>query len=260
MVNRALILAVGIAAGAAGGGADAGTPRAGLIPWEVVREFPHNTLSYTEGLVYDHGRIYESVGRDSALQIDDLRGGAILQRVPLESTYFGEGLAHVGHRWLQLTWTSHIGFIYDEKLHRTGSFHYSGEGWGLTWDGHRLIMSDGSATLRLLDPKSLEPAGSLTVRDGDQPVERLNELEYVNGRIYANVWMTNGIAAIDAASGRVLGWLDMSPLLDRFRQPFDWQQDDVLNGIAWDPQTGHLFVTGKCWPKLFEIRLKDGAR
>lgn len=235
------------------------TPSAPLLGYRVVREYPHDTHAYTEGLVYEHGRLYESTGLigQSSLRISDLQTGHILKKTSLPPQVFGEGLAAAGKRWFQLTWKDEQGFIYDSTLHKVGEFSYQGEGWGLTFDGHALIMSNGSAVLQRFKPEDFSAQGRIMVHADDQTIDGLNELEYANGRLYANIWQTDRIVVVDPADGRVTGWLDLSGLRSRFKLPADWNQlEDVLNGIAYDPQSGHLFVTGKCWPKLFEIEVK----
>jgi glutaminyl-peptide cyclotransferase len=182
-----------------------------------------------------------------------LENGEVLQVQALEQRYFGEGIAVVDGSIVQLTWQSEVGFVYDKTtFRRTRTFNYRGEGWGLTYDGKRLIMSDGTPTLRFLDPKTLEQTGTLQVRDGGRAVDDLNELEVVKGEIFANVWNSNRIARISPQTGLVTGWIDLTGLLD----PRDARNVDVLNGIAYDSKADRLFVTGKLWPKLFEIRIK----
>jgi glutaminyl-peptide cyclotransferase len=231
--------------------------------YRVVAEHPHDTSAFTEGLVYMDGHLYESTGLagQSSLREVDVATGKVLRLRPVQRPYYGEGLARVGHRWLQLTWTTQVGFIYNDALQPVGRFSYRGEGWGLTSDGRTLILSDGSAVLRRLDPQSFAEVGRIEVHDGDHPVVMLNELEFTEGRIYANVWMTDRIAEIDPASGAVLAWIDLVPLRDRFSPPPDWDvRENVPNGIAYDPRSRHFFVTGKRWPKLFEIALGEIAR
>jgi glutaminyl-peptide cyclotransferase len=245
--------------------ADAPPPSltAPLLRYEVVHEYPHDTHAYTEGLVFSDGRLYESTGLigQSSLRSTDLHSGKVLHQVNLPAPHFGEGLAQVGSHWVQLTWTSGEGFVYDDKLREVDTFPIQGEGWGLTYDGHHLIQSNGSPVLQLLDPESYAVIGKVVVHDQSQPIAGLNELEFVPGtpqdRLYANIWQTDRIAIIDAADGRLVGWLDLSALRQRFKLPADWNpRENVLNGIAWDPHSGHLFVTGKCWPKLFEIAIE----
>ena len=224
--------------------------------FEVTRVYPHNPNAFTQGLLFADGFLYESTGQygRSSLRKVDLETGQVLQSVPLEGQFFGEGLTLFGGRLIQLTWLSQIGFVYDrESFALRDQFAYLTEGWGLTHDGNRLIMSDGTSVLYFLDPKSFAETGQLQVHDDRGPVTRLNELEWIDGEIFANIWRTDYIARISPQSGRVTGWIFLGDLLsaeDRPRLP-----DAVLNGIAYDPATKRLFVTGKLWPKLFEIKL-----
>jgi len=182
-----------------------------------------------------------------------LENGAVLQIQKLEERYFGEGIALVGDSIVQLTWQAGVGFVYDRTtFQRSRTFSYTGEGWGLAYDGTRLIMSDGTAFLRFLDPKTLKETGRVQVTDGGRPVQQINELEVVKGEVYANVWQSDRIARIDPKSGQVRGWIDLKGILD----PKDAAGVDVMNGIAYDAAGDRLFVTGKLWPKLFEIRVK----
>ncbi len=222
--------------------------------YAIVRAYPHDPAAFTQGLVYADGVLYESTGLygRSSLRRVALETGEVLQQRDLPAEYFGEGLALFDGRLIQLTWQNNIGFVYDAAsfaLQQTWT--YPTEGWGLTHDGTHLIMSDGSATLRFLDPRTFQAQREVLVTDGGRPVGWLNELEYVNGEVFANVWQTDWIARIDPQTGRVLGWIDLSGLL----APEERQGADVLNGIAYDAQNGRLFVTGKLWPKLFEITL-----
>lgn len=221
--------------------------------YRVVNAYPHDSLAYTQGLIYRDGFLFESTGLRgrSSLRKVRLETGAVVQQHLMSSEYFGEGLTDWGGRLVQLTWQSNIGFIYDLssfKVERT--FRYSGEGWGLTRDQNRLIMSDGSSTLRFLNPITFQETGRLVVRDQGTPVEDLNELEFIRGEIYANVWHTDRIARIAPSSGRVTGWIDLRGLLPKLYQ---LEPEAVLNGIAYDPTRDRLFVTGKLWPRLFEI-------
>jgi glutamine cyclotransferase len=223
--------------------------------YRTVHTYPHDPQAYTQGLVYVDGHLYESTGLNgrSSLRMDDLETGRVLQTAPLPAKHFGEGLAAWGSTLVQLTWQAHIGFVYDRfsfRLLRT--FHYEGEGWGLTEDGRDLILSDGTPTLRFLDPQTFREVRHIVVKDDGTPVDQLNELEYVRGEIYANVWHTDRIVRISPATGRVLGWIDLSGLL-----PANQRSDPeaVLNGIAYDAGHDRLFVTGKLWPKLFEIKV-----
>jgi glutaminyl-peptide cyclotransferase len=224
--------------------------------YRVVHRYPHSTKSFTEGLFYKDGYLYESTGLEghSAIQKEELKTGKVLQRREIDPRYFGEGIVAWKDRLIELTWRSQIGFIYDLKTFAPkGSFNYLGEGWALTEDGRRLIMSDGTPELRFLDPKTLKETGRIRVTDNGRPVGNLNELEYVEGQVFANIWMTDSIARIDPATGKVVGWIDLSGIL----QPADVVpgQTDVLNGIAYDAKTKRLFVTGKMWPAVFEIEL-----
>jgi len=223
--------------------------------WTLVRSYPHDSRAFTEGLLYHDGLIYESTGMvgQSDIRAVRLTDGRVLRRVTVPPPYFGEGIALWKDRLVSLTWRHGQGFTWSlSGLKKRGSFAYEGEGWGMTSDGARLIMSDGTPELRFLDPASLKETGRISVTWNGQPVPMLNELEYVDGEILANVWMTPRIARIDPASGRVIDWIDLSALIARARVT---DPDDVLNGIAWDEKGRRLFVTGKNWPRLFEIRL-----
>jgi glutamine cyclotransferase len=226
--------------------------------YEVVRMYPHDARAFTQGLVVDRGELFESTGRKGAttLRRVHLSTGLVLQEHRLDDQVFGEGLAVVDDRLFQLSWTDGTGFVYDRDTFRLlKRFTYSGEGWGLTYDGAELVMSDGTGELRFLDPVDLVETHRLTVTDENGPVTRLNELEYVRGEIWANVWQTDLIARISPQSGVVIGYLDLSGLLDRWAWNSLWPlHTDVLNGIAYDARTDRLFVTGKLWPVLVELR------
>ncbi|NLF02949.1 MAG: glutaminyl-peptide cyclotransferase [Anaerolineales bacterium] len=228
--------------------------------YRVAATYPHDPDAFTQGLVYYDGVLYESTGRfgQSTLRRVALETGEVLQTRLLPEDVFGEGIALLNGRIYQLTWQSRVGYIYDlSSLELIGEFYYPTEGWGLTTDGQRLIMSDGSAILHFRDPETLEELGQVEVHDAVGPVGRLNELEYVEGQVWANVWGTDVIARIDPASGQVLGWIDLSGLLDAatLERPVD-----VLNGIAYDAASYRLFVTGKLWPTLFEIEAVPTGR
>jgi len=228
--------------------------RASVWRHEVVRTYPHDPDAFTQGLVFRDGALYESTGLNgkSSLRRVALETGRVLQRTAVDRRYFAEGLAAWGPNLVQLTWDTNIAFVYDRasfKLLRT--FTYGGEGWGLADDGRQLILSDGTPALRFLDPATFAETRRVTVRDGATPVEDLNELEVVDGLIYANVWLTDRIAVIAPADGRVVAWLDLKGLA-----PKGASADAVLNGIAYDAAGGRLFVTGKLWPRLFEIRVR----
>lgn len=229
--------------------------RAPVYIYRVIDTFFHDPEAFTQGLVFQDGVLYEGTGLygRSSLRKVELETGRILQQTDLPAQYFGEGIAVLGGKLFQLTWQSQTGFVYDkETFELLDQFTYPGEGWGLTHDGVHLIMSDGTSTLRLIDPQNLNQVGQVEVLDGDVPVGRLNELEYVAGQVWANVWQTNNIVRIDPATGQVVGWIDLSGLL----LPEDVLQTvDVLNGIAYDAGSNRIFVTGKLWPKLFEIEL-----
>lgn len=220
--------------------------------YRVVASYPHDPQAYTQGLVYRDGFLYESTGRrgQSELRKVRLETGEVVRQVALADRFFGEGLAIWRDRLVQLTWKARTGFVYVlETFREQAEFSYEGEGWGLAHDGRHLIMSDGSATLRFLDPGSFEVVRRVQVRDGGDPVDGLNELEHVRGEIYANVWQTDRIVRLDPSSGRVHGWIDLSGLLDGDGD------HGVLNGIAFDADNERLFVTGKLWPRLYEIEL-----
>jgi len=227
-----------------------------IYTYKTVRAFPHDRTAFTQGLVFADGFLYEGTGLygRSTLRKVDLETGTVLQTHPLDSRYFGEGVALLDGRLIQLTWRAQVGFVYEqESFALRDQFTYPTEGWGLTHDGERLIMSDGTSVLYLLDPRTFAETGQIQVRDSkNRPVERLNELEYVDGEIYANIWQTDLIARISPRSGRVVGWIDLTGLLkagDRAAPV------DVLNGIAYDVAGKRLFVTGKLWPRLFQIEL-----
>jgi glutamine cyclotransferase len=234
-------------------------PARAAIPvygFKVVHAYQHDISAYTEGLFYKDGFLYESTGQvgESTVRKVELKSGETVQRYNVPSQYFGEGIIDWKDRLVQLTWQTQIGFVYDLatfKLQHT--FSYPGEGWALTRDATHLYMSDGSPVLRILDPETLTAVGSIMVTADGEPVSSLNELEWVKGELYANVWLTNRIARIDPATGHVVGWIDLGGLLDVSRLPDPG--NDVLNGIAYDAQHDRLFVTGKRWPKLFEIKL-----
>jgi len=223
--------------------------------YKIVNTYPHDPNAFTQGLVFKDGVLYEGTGLRgrSTLRVVELETGDILQIRELPAQFFGEGVAIYGNRIIQLTWQSNVGFVYDkESFALLQEFNYPTEGWGITHDGTHLIMSDGTSTLYFLDPETYEEVHRVEVLDRGSPVTRLNELEYVQGIIYANVWQTDRIAMIAPSTGQVVGWIDLEGLLgeeDRI------QRVDVLNGIAYDAEDDRLFVTGKWWPKLFEIEL-----
>ncbi len=223
--------------------------------YKIKNVYPHDSSAFTQGLVYGDGILYESTGLRgrSSLRRVALETGSILSQTSLLPEFFGEGIAVLGDRIYQLTWTTGVGFVYDKKtLALLQEFRYGIEGWGMTHDGKSLIVSDGSSTLYFWDPGTLREVKQLPVTDGGGPVANLNELEIVEGEIYANIWQQDRIARISPQTGKVLGWIDLKGLL----QPKDRHGgEDVLNGIAYDSATKRLFVTGKLWPKLFEIEI-----
>lgn len=223
--------------------------------YRIVHVYPHDASAFTQGLVFAHGMLYEGTGLrgQSSIRMEDMTTGRVLQRHDLPAEYFGEGLTDWGNNLIELTWQSHVGFVYDRFSFRVlRTFTFPWEGWGLTHDSRHLILSDGSSLLHLLDPSTFQPVGKIVVTDNGKPVMNLNELEYIHGEIYANVWQTDRIARISPATGKVLAWINLAGL-----RPVEVQQNDnaVLNGIAYDSKHDRLFVTGKLWPKLFEIRI-----
>lgn len=224
--------------------------------YQVIHVYPHDAKAFTQGLIYVDGHLYESTGQNgtSSLRMVDPLTGQVLQKHDLPEEDFGEGLTDWGSNLIQLTWQQHKGYVYDRfsfSLVRT--FTYEGEGWGLTHDAMNLIMSDGTAYLRFFDPKSFREIRRVKVTDEDgRPVEKLNELEYVHGEIYANIWHSDEIVRISPRNGKVVGRIDLSGIIDprELKSP-----EAVLNGIAYDAAGDRLFVTGKLWPKLFEIKV-----
>ncbi len=227
--------------------------------YKVIHAWPHDPAAFTQGLVFRDGNLLESTGLngESTLRGVELQTGRVLKRVSLPPEYFAEGLAFIGARAYQLTWQNHKGFIYDVDTFRPeGEFSYEGEGWGLATDGRWLILSDGTSRIRFFDPAGFRLVRAIDVTAEGRPVERLNELEWVNGEIFANVWQTDEVVRIDASNGVVRGIVDFSGLLPRNERT---PGTDVLNGIAYDAAGGRLFVTGKRWPKIYEVRLLPQA-
>jgi glutamine cyclotransferase len=225
--------------------------------YEVVNTFPHDPLAFTQGLVFQDGAFIESTGLEghSTLRRVELQTGRVIQSIDVPKFYFAEGMTLFAGKIYQLTWKGAKGFVYDpETFQKTGEFPYTGEGWGLTHDADSLILSDGSEQIRFIDPSTLKVKRTINVLDHGRPLEEINELEYVKGEIYANVWHDNRVARIDPQTGHINGWIDLSGLL---RPGEAASPEAVLNGIAYDEQGDRLFVTGKLWPKLFEIRLKQ---
>ena len=231
-----------------------GNAAAPVYGYEVVNTFPHDPEAFTQGLIFPEVALVESTGLEhhSTLRRVELQTGKVLQRVDVPRDFFAEGVTLFNGKIYQLTWKGEKGFVYDPRtFEKTGEFTYTGEGWGLTHDADSLILSDGSDKLRFIDPNGYQVRRTVRVTDGGRPVVSLNELEYVKGEVYANVWHRNLVARIDPRTGRVKGWIDLSGLL----KPGDVTDEEaVLNGIAYDEAGDRLFVTGKLWPKLFEVR------
>jgi len=223
--------------------------------YEVVHVFPHDAHAFTQGLVFQEGNLLESTGEvgHSSLRRVGIDDGKVLQKIDVPPPYFAEGITLLKGKIYQLTWQHQLGFIYDAlTFEKAGEFKYTGEGWGLANDGQSLILSDGTNRIRFLDPNNFEVTRTIAVLDGKTPVMEINELEYVQGEIYANIWHADRIARINPQTGAVIGWINLAGLL----APGEVQDEEaVLNGIAYDETSGRLFVTGKLWPKLFEIRL-----
>jgi glutamine cyclotransferase len=248
-----IALAIGAWAIVRGGSGTAQT--AAGAGYEVLARYPHDTGAYTQGLFFDDGFLIEGTGirGRSSLRRVEIETGTVVEELALPAEYFGEGVASIGNRIFQLTWTSGLGFIYDKDTFRqVGQFRYPGEGWGLTTDGDSLILSDGTSSLRFLDPTSFVEQRRVEVRQGTRPVTQLNELEFINGEVYANIWFSNRIVRISPETGDVLGELDLTPLRGEVRLS---SSEAVLNGIAYDAATNRVFVTGKLWPTLFVLRV-----
>jgi len=224
--------------------------------YQIVNIWPHDSNAFTQGLILADGKLFESTGEvgRSSLRSVDLQTGRVLKKVDVPEPYFAEGIALLNGKIYQLTWQHQVGFIYDaQTFERTGQFNYAGEGWGFTTDGQSLILSDGSNRIRFIDPKDFHVTKTITVLDNKTPIDQLNELEYVHGSIYANVWHDNRIAIIDPQSGHVTAWIDLAGLIPESELP---DPEAVLNGIAYDQANDKLYVTGKLWPRLFEIKIK----
>ena len=222
--------------------------------YKVIATFPHDTSSFTQGLVFADGEMYESTGLngESTLRRVDITTGKTLQRIDVPKEYFAEGLALVGDELLQLTWQHKLGFVYDRKTFKQKrTFRYNTEGWGIAYDGSsRLVMSDGTDSLTFLDPKTFAPLKTMRVQDAGRPVPNLNELEWIEGELWANVWQTDRIARISPNTGDVNAWIDLSTLFPRSQRI---PPADELNGIAYDKATRRIFITGKKWPRMYQI-------
>jgi glutaminyl-peptide cyclotransferase len=228
--------------------------------YRVAHAYPHDSQAFTQGLIYVNGHLYESTGIEghSSLREEDLETGRIIKYQALSSRYFGEGLTNWDNTLIQLTWQSHTALVYDLNTFRfLRTIHYPYEGWGLTQDGKNLILSDGSSKLYFLNPTNFHEVRRINVTDHGEPVDQLNELEYIHGEIFANIWHKNRVARISPATGKVVGWIDLTGLLPPGSVT---NPEAVLNGIAYDAAHDRLLVTGKLWPKIFEIKLvPEGA-
>jgi glutamine cyclotransferase len=223
--------------------------------FEIVQSFPHDPSAFTQGLAFRDGFLYEGTGLNgrSSLRKVRLDSGEVVQQTDLSPEFFGEGIALLNNEVVELTWQSHTGFVYNlSDFHLLRRFSYPGEGWGLTSNGHEFFMSDGTADIRVLDGDSLKEKRRFTVHDGAATIDQLNELEFVDGEIFANVWQTDRIVRISPRDGKVVGWIDLQGLLSSI---YRLAPGAVLNGIAYDSNRKRLFVTGKLWPRIFEIKL-----
>ena len=228
-----------------------------VLGYKVVAKLPHSTENYTEGFFYRDGMFYEGTGLNghSALLVTQPETGKVLQRLELDPKYFGEGIVDWGPNLYEWTWQSHIGFVYDRfSLRKIREFTYTGEGWGMTRTGTQIVTSDGTSTLRFRDPDTFKEVRNIVVRDGKETVEQLNELEFIHGEIYANIWHSDRIARISSTDGHVIAWIDLTGILPEDQKI---NAESVLNGIAYDAQHDRLFVTGKQWPAIFEIKVVE---
>ena len=260
-----LVLVLGLALSSfqcqagANGNRPPNTPPKAVVPkygYQIVNIWPHDSNAFTQGLILMDGKLLESTGQEgrSSLRSVEVETGRILKKVTVPEPYFAEGIAVLNGKVYQLTWQHQLGFIYDSQtLEKVGQFNYSGEGWGLTTDGKSLILSDGSNRLKFIDPSNFQVTKTINVQDGATPIRDLNELEFVQGEIYANIWHNDKIAIINPQNGHVNSWLDLTGLMPREQLQ---DPEAVLNGIAYDQANNKLFVTGKLWPRLFEIRVK----
>lgn len=252
------LAAIAVAAAAAVGlaaWAQIGAHRASeTTGFKVVAVYPHDPRAFTQGLVIRGGRLYEGTGQygASTLRRVDLTTGNVEKSRSLTQEYFGEGIAVLGNKVYQITWKSGAAFVYDlDTFTVEKTFQYTGEGWGLTDDGEHLIMSDGTATIRFIDPQTFKTVRTIAVHDGDKPIDKLNELEFIDGEIWSNVWYEDRIARISPADGAILSWIDLSTLYPQSAR----SSEAVLNGIAYDTAAKKLYVTGKNWPQLYQIEL-----
>ncbi len=236
--------------------APATAPAVPIYKLKIIKVFPHDPEAFTEGLFYDHGSLYESTGRNgqSSVRQVNLDTGQVIQQAPIDSHYFGEGIAPWNGHIVGLTWQTEKGFVWNQAdLHLKSTFAYKGEGWGMTGNAKNLIMSDGTPTLKFLDPVTLKVAKTITVTYLGKPVDQVNELEWIDGQILANIWRTRDIVRIDPTTGKITGVIDLSNLPEVNTPPSD--PDAVANGIAFDPKGHRIFVTGKLWPHLYQVEL-----
>lgn len=251
---------------ACGNGPNSNLPNVETVPgaigpvakygYQILNIYPHDSNAFTQGLILVDGKLLESTGQEgsSSLRIVEIATGKILKKVDVPSPYFAEGITVLNGKVYQLTWQHEEGFIYDaQTLEQNGKFDYLGEGWGLTTDGQSLILSDGSSQIKFLDPTNFRVTRTISVVEGSKPIDQLNELEFVQGDIYANVWHDNRIAVVDPKTGRLKAWIDLTGLMPEGEQ---LSPEAVLNGIAYDQAKDSLYVTGKLWPRLFEIKIK----
>ncbi|HVN57887.1 MAG TPA: glutaminyl-peptide cyclotransferase [Bacteroidales bacterium] len=225
--------------------------------YRVIKSYPHDRDAFTQGLVYENGFLYEGTGQSTRSYLRKVvpETGQVVNQLDLDPQFFGEGIAIYGDRIYQLTWQSQVGFVYEKSNFRqVNKIYYQTEGWGITTIGNRLVMSDGTNILYYMDPESFSVVSTLEVYDNKAKVEKLNELEYINGEIWANIWQTDLIARIDPSSGKVIAYIDLAGIL---KDPHTDTKEDVLNGIAWDKPGNRIFITGKNWPLIFEIKLTE---
>lgn len=223
---------------------------------KVVHSYPHDRTAFTQGFEFHDGKLYEGTGLEgrSSVRVEDLESGKVLRSIDIPKPIFGEGITVLDGHIVEITWLSHIGFIYRQSdMGRLSDFHYPGEGWGLANDGRHIYFSDGTPTIRILSPTSLRELRRITVHEGAKPIPMLNELEYIQGEVWANVWQTDRIVRFSPVDGKVLGWIDAAGLLTP--EDIGDQPVDVLNGIAYDAARNRIFLTGKLWPKVFEVRV-----
>ena len=254
MVLLLAVLLAGVIACSGSSTAKQVTEEVPVYAYEVINTWPHDAEAYTQGLVFHDGTLFESTGLygSSTLRRVELKTGKVKKKVEIAREYFAEGMTIFGDKVFQLTWQAQKGFVYDlKKLRQEAEFTYEGQGWGLTHDNHSLIMSDGTNRIRFLDPTSFQVQRTISVYENGHPLTELNELEFIKGEIYANIWKTNRIVRLDPTTGKLNAWVDLTGL----HHEGDDRPENCLNGIAYDAESDRLFVTGKRWTKLYEIRL-----